>query len=499
MGSTQEGFEGHGLEGRTPRRRRPTRPPPPAAEMPRRLGPYRLCMEVGSGGMATVYLARIERSTGLRAFVALKRLRPHLLEQPTLAEMFFDEVTIASQVHHPNVCSVLDFDPESPNHYLAMEYLMGEPLSTVRDVLLRQERPDPARRAHLIARVIADACEGLHAAHEQRDLNGKPLGIVHRDVSPENIFLCFDGSTKIVDFGVACAAGQKHETRVGVVKGKVSYLSPEVVQGHRPDRRADIWALGVVMWEMLTMLRLFRRDSEMETLQAVRRAEVPTPSHLCAGLPTELDAIVLRALAKNPDERFATARELGRALNRALVECGVAIGPAEVGEWMHELLPDGLAHKQQLLEAAAEIEDDPAPAVAEPQLLTVPCAPVAALASASASGPQGTPPPIPDAEELHTGEYELDVLAGPPPWRGRRPLQVLAIAALLLTACFTYRLFASEEHDAAPTAAAEPRPPTSSAGTVVLERGSYVLEIRSTDGGKPQLLHLEVAPPQPAQ
>jgi serine/threonine protein kinase len=482
--------EGEGVDTRFLRKRSPTRPPPPATQMPRRLGPYRLCMEIGSGGMATVYLARVERSAGLRRFVALKRLRPHVLEQASLAEMFFDEVNITSQLNHPNVCSVLDFDARPENHYLAMEYLMGESLSSLYGALASPgEHGGPALRSLLAARVVAESCEGLHAAHELRDFSGKPLDVVHRDVSPDNIFLTYDGIVKVVDFGVACAAGQKHETRTGIVKGKVAYLAPEVVMGQRPDRRADIWALGVVLWEVLTMHRLFRRDSDLETLHAVRDAKVMPPSWLIRDLGPAFDDIVMHALARDPAKRFTSARELGRELQSVMARRGTAFGAPELSELMGHIFPGGREHKRQLLEAASEIDDDDAREAAPP-----------VVASCAASG---STPRFADGSgtaELHTGDLSF---ASARPARTARAFLWLAAPTILLTAYLSYAGCSAPDRShaaatpaslAVPAPARAGAPPPGAPTTIVLKPGTYVLDVRGEDDAQLQPLAPASAP-----
>jgi serine/threonine protein kinase len=327
-----------------------------------RVGPYRLCFEIASGGMATVCLSCVDLPAGIQRFVALKRLHPHLMRDPLFVEMFLDEARIASQIQHANVCSVFDFGVADGTYYLAMEYLAGEPLSTVRRAMLRRPRPlDANRFTALACRMIADAAEGIHAAHELCDASGAPLDVVHRDVSPDNVFLTYDGVIKIVDFGVARATRQKHQTRSGVVKGKFSYIAPEVLRGRKADRRADIWGLGVILWELLTLKRLFNRKTDVETLHAVLDATIPAPSKLQPGLPRGLDEIVLRALSRNPAERYQTARELGRDLTRFLAEERTAVGLAELSECMCKLFPGGRTRNQQLLEVAERVEVEPEP------------------------------------------------------------------------------------------------------------------------------------------
>lgn len=332
--------------------------PVPAAEQT--LGPYRLCLELASGGMASVYLARIEGGATLNRFVALKRVHPHLASDPSFIEMFLDEARIASLIQHPNVCSVVDFDCVGGEYYLAMEFLVGEPLSSVMRAMMH--RPHDATRvpsrAALVARIVADACEGLHAAHELRDPSGQPLAVVHRDVSPENLFLTYSGAVKVVDFGVARAAHQRHLTVPGMIKGKLAYMSPEVLRGVPPDRRADVWGAGVVLWELLTGTRLFHRATDVETLATISDFHVPAPSSVALDVPSDFDEIVQKALAADPDARYPTARDLAKDLTLALARRGEGVGLAELSEWMHELFPSGAACKRQLLEIAASMRSD---------------------------------------------------------------------------------------------------------------------------------------------
>jgi serine/threonine-protein kinase len=262
--------------------------------------------------MATVYLARVTARAGFDRFVALKRIHPHLLKEPGFVEMFLDEARVASCIVHPNVCSVFDYEALGDRHYIAMEYLMGEPLSRVSHAM--QERAGSAsveRASYLVARIIADACEGLHAAHELRDSEGDSLKVVHRDVSPQNLFLTYDGAVKVVDFGLVRTAHCMHKTKTGIVKGKFAYLAPEALASKPLDRRADIWGLGVVLWELITQQRLFLRDSEADTVLAVATQSIEPPSVVRPGVPAALDKIVLKTLARDPAARYATARELG--------------------------------------------------------------------------------------------------------------------------------------------------------------------------------------------
>lgn len=340
---------------------------------PQRLGPYRLYRELASGGMASVHLAKAAAPGGSSRFVALKRIHPQLSCDPMFVEMFSDEARIASLIQHPNVCGVVDFDCTGGEHYLAMEFLVGEPLSAVFGAMVlhsHEENRTPSRAA-LVARIIADACEGLHAAHELKDPSGSPLNVVHRDVSPQNLFLTYDGVVKVVDFGVARAAHQEHLTVPGVIKGKLAYMPPEVLRGALPDRRADVWAIGCVLWELLTGMRLFHRATDIDTLTRLTDGHVPPPSEVVQDVPPDFDAIIARALAWNPEARYATTREMAKDLTLALARRGDAVGLAELSEWMEELFPFGAVRKREMLEAAVAMDhglplEDDAPSSAEP-------------------------------------------------------------------------------------------------------------------------------------
>ena len=303
---------------------------------------YQPCFEIAHGGMATVYLARVTARAGFDRFVALKRIHPHLLKEPGFVEMFMDEAHVASCIVHPNVCSVFDYEVLGDRHYIAMEYLMGEPLSRVRHAMQERAAATSIERAcSLVARIIADACEGLHAAHELRDSEGEPLNVVHRDVSPQNLFLTYDGAVKVVDFGLVRTADCLHKTKTGIVKGKFAYLAPEALASAPLDRRADIWGLGVVLWELATQHRLFQRDSETDTILAVATQPIEAPSAVRPGVPAALDKIVLKALDRDPAKRYATARELGRELMRFIHEGADPVGLPDLAEWMDGLFPGG--------------------------------------------------------------------------------------------------------------------------------------------------------------
>ncbi len=332
-------------------------PRPPDRSVPARIGRYELCFEVASGGMASVYLARAEGVPGFQKLLALKRIHPHLSREKEYVDMFLDEARIASRITHSNVCSVFDFGEAEGEYYIAMEYLVGEPLSRVQRRVIANavERASPTLPARM-AGIIAQACEGLHAAHELCDADGRSLHVVHRDVSAENLFVTYDGEAQIVDFGIAHARQRVHHSDAGQVKGTFPYMAPEQMTAAVVDRRVDVWALGVVLWELLTLQRLFLRDTDVNTMYAVLSGEIRPPSDYRKDVPPELDAIVIKALQRNPDERWQTAREMGKALRRFLSNQDDLVGPAEIAEWMGELFPDGESRKRRLMEIARTTE-----------------------------------------------------------------------------------------------------------------------------------------------
>ena len=327
---------------------------PVADDVPHELGRYRLAFEFAAGGMATVYLAREVGESGMNRVVALKCIHRHLAKRQAFVDMFLDEARVAARINHPNVCSVYDFGQVDGMYYIAMEYLVGETFARVVRRMFHKgsERPSPLNVAH----VIADACEGLHAAHELRGPDGKPMDVVHRDVSPSNIYVCYDGTTRIVDFGIAKAADKLYATRTGEVKGKLAYLAPEQIEQESVDRRADVWSLGVVLWESLTGKRLFRRATDAKTILAVVQDPVHPPSVYDENLPDGLDEVVLKSLERDPAKRYQTAREMGRALREVFMRHRVVVGAPEIGDWMGALFPQEGPARLALIEQTLRVE-----------------------------------------------------------------------------------------------------------------------------------------------
>lgn len=323
----------------------------------RSAGPYSVALELASGGMAKVYLG-LRDVAGLPVAVAIKQIHKHLAGDQKFIDMFGDEARIAAGINHPAVCRVFDFGKADGTYYIAMEYLQGAHLSDVFRAL-GERRIVSLDHARIVARVIANLAEGLHAAHELRDANGVPMDVVHRDVSPQNLFVLNDGTVRVTDFGIARARVRVHRTIGSNIKGKLAYLAPEQLEQRIVDRRADIWGLGVVTWELLTGQRLFHAPSEGETVMSVLRKEIPKPSALASSIPSELDAIVLRALSRDAERRYATARDFSRALERFLAKSGLGLSALDVEGWLADLFPGLAARTEALVVRAHAIASEP--------------------------------------------------------------------------------------------------------------------------------------------
>jgi serine/threonine-protein kinase len=274
-------------------------------------GKYQLLHKLATGGMGEVWLARQSGPAGFDRFVAVKRLLPNLAENNEFVQMFLDEARLVARLTHPNICQVYEFGSEHGMYYLSMEYMHGEPLSSLLERSLKEKKPIDVG---LVAYIIAQALDGLHFAHERKDEHGVPLGIVHRDISPSNIFVTYDGTVKLLDFGIAKAAHRLTQTVAGAIKGKFGYIAPEVYRGETIDRRVDLFAMGVVLWELLLRRRLYKRETEYEVLRAIVEEAPPDPRQYDPKVPEELCIAALKALAKQPADRFQTGQEMRKQI-----------------------------------------------------------------------------------------------------------------------------------------------------------------------------------------
>jgi serine/threonine-protein kinase len=311
----------------------------------KRIGRYELVWELGTGGMAAVFLARARGPAGFHKWFAIKRIHPHLAKDKRFVDMFLDEARIAAAIHHPNVAQVFDLGA-GDEHYIAMEYLHGEHLGVLAVRAVRQWGRIPYEIA---ARIVGAAADGLHHAHEARGPGGETLGLVHRDVSPQNVFVTYEGTVKLTDFGIAKAENRITHTQTGAMKGKCAYMAPEQALGQTVDRRTDVFALGIVLWEITTGRRLFKAETDAQTLMRITSGKVRRPSELESSYPPELERIVMRALATRPENRYPTAAAMARDLDRYIASTGKPAGRAEVRALMTELFSDRIHAKEDLL------------------------------------------------------------------------------------------------------------------------------------------------------
>jgi eukaryotic-like serine/threonine-protein kinase len=348
------------------------------------IGRYSIFDDLARGGMATVYIGRFVGPGGFSRTVAVKRLHPHLAKDPEFVAMLLDEARLAGRIQHPNVVAMLDVVATAGEVVLVMEYVHGVALQR----LLRATR-DAGRPVSpgIAAAILVNTLHGLHAAHEVRGERGELLGLVHRDVTPHNIMIRRDGTALVVDFGVAKAAGRFHTTEEGQIKGKLPYMAPEQVRGKEVSRRTDICAAGAVLWELLVGERLVRGQTEAEVLEQLLFGQIDAPSSRVPAVPVTLDAVVLRALARDPQNRFATAAEMAAAIEAAMPPAL----PSQVAAWMKDLVGDVLQERDAMLaaidsgiSAAVDSQREPRAEVA-PRVAAVPFAPTRSVAAPSLS------------------------------------------------------------------------------------------------------------------
>jgi len=314
-----------------------------------RVDRYELVGEIASGGMATVYLARLTGVGGFQRFVAMKRLHPHLATEKEFVEMFLDEARIAARIHHPNVVPILEVGASAVGYYLVMEYIEGDTLARL---LARAATRGKRLPVGIALRVALDTLAGLHAAHELRDDAGEAVHLVHRDVSPQNVLVGVDGIARITDFGVARAASRLTATRVGQLKGKIAYMAPEQAAGEESiDRRADVFAAGIVVWEELAAKRLFKAENEAATLSRVMTDPVPLLSTIVPTLSSALCNVVARALERNPDLRYPSCAQFADALEAAATGKESIATPRELAAYVTEVLGDEVLAQREAVRA----------------------------------------------------------------------------------------------------------------------------------------------------
>ena len=391
---------------------------------PIKFGNYLLLERIAVGGMAEVFVAKAFGVEGFERLLAIKKILPTMSEDPEFIHMFVDEARIAAQLSHANIVQVLELGKHDENLYIAMEYISGRDLRQLIERFRKRQQALPIPQACLI---VAKVCEALDYAHRKRDAEGRPLGIVHRDVSPQNVLVSFEGEVKLIDFGIAKAESRLQKTQSGILKGKFSYMSPEQVKGHSIDGRSDVFACGILLWELVCGEKLFTGESDFAVLEKVRRGAVPEPRSRNPACPEALEKVMLKALATDPAQRYQGASELHDQLARFTVADDAAFGSRQLAEWLREEFKGDFDKEQKRLRAwlaatlppprrsgqPAVIVSDLAHTPHDP--LPVPHAVEAAAAARSSAngGTHPTPPhgvtPVPrrrspprDAQELPT-------------------------------------------------------------------------------------------------
>jgi len=301
------------------------------------LGKYRLFHHLATGGMGEVFLARQEGPAGFSKTVVVKRILPSVASDEMFVSMFLDEARLAAMLEHPPVVQIFDLGLEDGTYFIAMEYIHGLSLRAIRQRLVHRSRSFPPE---LLARVCSQALQGLHYAHTLSDEAGTPLQIVHRDVSPDNLLIGFNGVTKVVDFGIAKAAVNVSTTRAGMVRGKFAYMAPEQLTGKPMDARTDIYAMGVLLYELLTGQRPFHANSEPGLIRAILQDQVSPPRESNPAVPAALEAVVMRAMTRHPEHRFESAEQMSLALETYIQSTGKTVTNAHIGALVRELFPE---------------------------------------------------------------------------------------------------------------------------------------------------------------
>ncbi|SEM06318.1 serine/threonine protein kinase [Stigmatella aurantiaca] len=429
------------------------------------VGRYSLLTRLAVGGMAEIWLARQVGPKGFEKFIVIKRILDGLGTDPEFVGMFLDEARLAAQLNHPNIVQIFDLGEEEGAFYIAMEYLPGENLASVVRTGMRQKRPLPLSHA---VRIIASAAEGLGYAHAKVGPDGALLGIVHRDVSPQNLLLTYDGGVKVLDFGIAKAATRESQTLSGQVKGKAAYMSPEQARGQPLDGRSDIFSLGVILFELVTRSRLFKFPEPLAALQAVASEEpLPLAHTRNPEVPEALSHLIARALARQPGERYPTARHFQHALEEWLRGQSEGTGSAELAHYMSQVFGERIQERSRLLDTARSGD------------LSASGAQRVAARGISAASVPGS---LPQAEEETTLEQ---------PWLRRRGARLVGAAAALALALGGGALGLlwprRTEPVPAPVAAAAPTPPAPPVLTIETEPPGARLVVDGKDVGRSPL------------
>jgi eukaryotic-like serine/threonine-protein kinase len=408
---------------------------------------YRVVEKLESGGMAEVFRAESEGLQGFRKQVAIKRVLPHLSSKKKFISMFLDEARLSAQLSHSNCVQVFDIGVGDSAFFIVMEFVDGANLKAIIEHIKKIGRDFPVEAA---VHISLEICKGLSYAHELTDNNGVPLYIVHRDMSPPNVLITKYGEVKIVDFGLAKANSQLEKSEPGIIKGKFSYLAPEAAMGQDVDARTDIFAVGIILWELLAGQRLFLGDTDFQTVKKVQAAQVPSISQINKKVPPELERILNKALAREPAQRYRTARELGLELSKFMFKHGVAVSTFDIAQLVQGALKERSRHRpmqasiidklieEALLEFTSLTDDKAGPAAAKP------------IDTSTISGP--LKPPAVAGSMVDVGSWIDEIAVGQKPDNeGARASLPIGITAGNLAAL---------EEDDAPSSPRMPPPPS---------------------------------------
>ena len=429
---------------------------PPSLGPGSRLGPYEIIAPLRAGGMATLFLGRRIGPAGFARHVAIKVVHAHLASDPSFIEMFLDEARLAARIQHPNVVHTEELGEAKGMFYLAMEYVHGCTLSQFLLRLIQQKRGLAVDLAVHIAMKLAD---GLHAAHEVKDENGQPLGVVHRDVSPQNVLLAYDGHVKLIDFGVAKAAGRTRDTTGASLKGKIRYMAPEQAWGRPIDRRSDVYALGIVLWEALTHRRLFTEEDDFAALEAVRTPHIVGPRTWVPSIGDDLDHAVMTALAPDPDARYRTAQAFRRALGNACPKA-TRVEPDDLGALLVSVMQEDIERERRSAPPAVTraLQVKPADVVRRADAMNALTRELPAYVEADDAPTRAARPERPTASDSGEGEDEsrvrLSDVSGVPraPSRSTVVLVVTTLGVLALFAA-TFGTYYYEHYGSPPAPA----------------------------------------------
>jgi len=471
-------------------------------ELPRRFGPYVLLRLLATGGMAELFLAQQRSVAGFEKLLVVKRILPHLARDSVFIEMLLSEARIAATLNHPNIAHVYDVGVHDGNYYIAMELIRGEDL---RSIVRQMRKKDVAAFPLEHAVAVGIGClAGLAYAHETTDLDGQPLELVHRDVSPQNVVVSFSGDVKLVDFGIAKAGRSRMEdTHAGRLKGKIPYMSPEQASGREIDSRSDLFSLGIVLYELSTGRRLFKGPSELESLKMITEGGIPPARSLNPRVPEPLEGILMKLLARDPDDRYQRARDAQADLEAFVRETRMPVSPLSFGAFVSELFEEEIVQQEAMLQEARQVAlatTEPPPAVGGGTTSVAPGEPAGSDRGAASPG-ASTPAPVAAPGPVAAGPSSAPPAPAPAPGVpfGRVVALVVAVALAAGLLAWLLRPSGGTPKDAAPTpapsAAPDPAPtapvPTTASIRVSTEPPGAAVHLDGGDTGETTPVVLE--------